>query len=333
MAGLPEFELKRPVALDDALELLATEPGARLLAGGTDLLANLRRGIGRPALLIDLGALPRFTEITHAEDGSTLGAGATLERLAGDTSIVQRYPAIAQAAAAVAGPGQRTVATLGGNLCLDTRCLYYNQSEWWRAANGYCLKLGGDVCHVAPQGQRCLAAFSGDLAPALLVLQAEVELASRRGRRRIPLAELYRDDGAAPLTLARDELLLNLHLPAAAEGLRCGYEKARVRAAMDFPLAGVAAALVLRGGSISQLQIALTGTNSKPFLLSGAEALLGQPPDQDWLNRLAKLVQKQVRPMRTSATASNYRRQVASALAQRLVRGLVGACAPLESAK
>ena len=230
--------------------------------------------------------------------------------------------ALAEAARTVAGPGHRSVGTVGGNLCLDTRCVFYNQSAWWRAANAYCLKRGGDVCHVAPQGKHCHAAFAGDLAPALLALDAEVELVAGRGVRRIPLADLYRDDGAAHLTLACDEVLARVFVPASPAGLASGYRKARTRGAIDFPLAGVACALALRGNALSTLRIALTGTNSRPIVLDGTAAFLGRPIDDATLAALRKLVQKQASPMRTTVTSSDYRRQVAAVLAQRLVREL-----------
>ena len=327
MHSLDTFELARPAGLADALALLAAQADVRIVGGGTDLVPNLRRGLERPALLVDLSVLPGFTAIEPGEHGLTLGAGVTLARLANDKFIAACYPAIAQAAAAVAGPAHRTVATLGGNLCLDTRCVFYNQSEWGRAANGYCLKRGGDTCHVAPQGKRCHAAFSGDMAAALLALAAQVELASARGVRQIALAELYRDDGAAHLSLARDEVLTRVSIARPAAGAASGYRKARVRGAMDFPLAGVAGVLQLQDGVPSVLRLALTGTNSNPFVLAGTEVLLGQPLDEAALQQLGKLVQKQVSPMRSTATPSNYRRLVAAALAQRLLRELVGAAA------
>ena len=322
MERMPEFELKRAANLAEAVAWLAADPDARLLAGGTDLVPNLRRGIERPGVLIDLGAVHGLSDIALSEAGLRLGARVTLARLAADASIAQQYPALAEAARAIAGPGHRNAATLGGNLCLDTRCVFYNQSEWWRAANQYCLKRGGDTCHVAPQGKRCHAAFSGDLAPALLVLDAEVELVSASGTRRVPLADLYRDDGAAHLTLARDELLTCAHVPAATPGLRCGYRKARTRGAMDFPLAGVACALTMRDDMLAELRIAITGTNSKPFLLAGCEEFAGKWVDAELLALLGKRVQKQVSPMRSTVTQSNYRRLAAAALAQRLVREL-----------
>ena len=273
-------------------------------------------------MLVDLGAVHDFARIGLSGEGLSLGAGVTLSRLAADARAAGGYLAIAEAARTVAGPSHRSVATVGGNLCLDTRCVFYNQSEWWRATNEYCLKRGGEVCHVAPQGTHCHAAFSGDLAPALLALDAEVELVASRGTRRLDLSELYRDDGAAHLTIAADELLARVIVPAPAAGLTSGYRKACVRGAIDFPLAGTACALSIRDGNLARLRIALTGTNSQPFVLAETDALLGRPVDADTLLSLAKLVQKQVSPMRTTATQSNYRRQVAAVLVQRLVREL-----------
>ena len=185
-------------------------------------MPNLRRGLESPPLLVDLGAVQGRAEIEFSTDaGLRLGAGVTLAQLAADTRLAGRWQAIGEAARAAAGPGHRTVATLGGNLCLDTRCVFYNQSEWWRQANAYCLKRGGDTCHVAPQGQRCHAAFSGDLAPALMVLGAEVEWLSCRGHappRRWP--SCYRDDGAAHLTPERDEVLVRVRHAGAVGRLR-----------------------------------------------------------------------------------------------------------------
>ena len=327
MESLLSFELRQPVTLQEAVSAMAANPDARLLAGGTDLVPNLRRGIEQPSVLVSLARVAGMHDMAFDADGLRLGAGVTLAQLASDAALQLHYPAIAEAAAAVAGPSHRSAATLGGNLCQDTRCVFYNQSEWWRAANSYCLKRGGDVCHVAPQGARCHAAFSGDIAPALLALGAEVELVSTRGARRLPLADLYRDDGAAHLLLARDEMLLRVLVPAPSSAQRSGYRKARTRGAMDFPLAGVACALALQSGVLTELRLALTGTNSQPFVLDGTEALIGRPLSDAGLAALGKLVQKQVSPMRSTATQSNYRRLVASALAQRLVRELAGGAA------
>lgn len=326
MQQLPDFRLSRPASYAEVAALLAGEPGARLLAGGTDLVPNLRRGLEAPTVLVDLSRVQGSDDIEFGGTALSLGAGVTLARLAADARIDSGYHALGEAARAVAGPGHRSVATLGGNLCLDTRCVFYNQSAWWRQANKHCLKRGGDTCHVAPQGQRCLAAFSGDLAPALIALGAEVEWLSHQGTRRQALADAYRDDGAAHLTKQADEVLVRVIVPVAPPGRVSGYRKARVRGAMDFALAGVAMALGLDSKcALSELRVALTGTNSQPLWLQGTDALLGRPVDEAVLSALGKLVQKQVSPMRTSVTPSNYRRLVAAVHAQRLLCDLAGA--------
>jgi 4-hydroxybenzoyl-CoA reductase subunit beta len=318
----PDFRLAQPGSVSEAVAALVSHPGSRFVAGGTDLIVNMRRGIDRPDLLIDLSGIDELTEISIGVSGASIGAGVTIAALARHADIAGRYRALAQAALSIAGPGHRNMGTVGGNLCLDTRCIYYNQSEWWRGANAYCLKNRGETCHVAPQGQRCHAAFSGDLAPALLVLGAEIDIAGAQGHRRIPLSDLYVEDGKAHLTLAAGELIVAVHLPAAAPSSL--YAKVRQRGAIDFPLAGVAAALDAPGGTISSLRIALTGTNSRPFLLAGTEAFAGRPIDEKLLNEVDRLVQKQVQPMRTTIASANYRRLAAAALARRLLTQLAG---------
>jgi 4-hydroxybenzoyl-CoA reductase subunit beta len=322
MDALAPFTLHQAGTAAHAAALLASLPGARIIAGGTDLMPNLRRGLGDPRALVDVSGIAGFGSISHDAQGFRIGAGATLAQLAADESILRELPALAQAAASVAGPGHRAVATVGGNLCLDTRCVYYNQGEWWRRSNDYCLKYGGETCHVAPQGKRCHAAFSGDLAPALVALDAAVEIVGHRSAMTAPLAGLYADDGAAHLLLAADELIAAVLVPPQPPGSRSGYRKARVRGAMDFPLAGVAMRATFDGGVLAELRVALTGTNSRPLLLDGCGELCGAPVDESMLAALGRRIGKQVSPMRTTVVASNYRRQVAIVLAQRLLQEL-----------
>jgi 4-hydroxybenzoyl-CoA reductase subunit beta len=318
--SLAEFRLVQPGTVNEAIAARLKQPGSRFIAGGTDLIVNMRRGITRPDLLVDLSGIDELTEITANELGMVIGTGVTLAALTRNPEIAGRYRALVQAAEAIAAPGHRAIGTVGGNLCLDTRCVYYNQSEWWRSANAYCLKNRGDVCHVAPQGQRCHAAFSGDLAPALLVFGAEIDIAGLQGQRRIPLSELYIEDGKAHLTLTDGELLVALHLPANPPP--SAYAKIRLRGAIDFPLAGVAVSLAATGSNVKSLRIALTGTNSRPFLLAGTETFAGRPVDEKLLHELDRLVQKQVQPMRTTIASANYRRVAAAALARRLTAKL-----------
>ncbi|MCL2716159.1 MAG: 4-hydroxybenzoyl-CoA reductase subunit beta [Alphaproteobacteria bacterium] len=317
---LPPFQLARPTSISEAIATIHSAPDGRFLGGGTDLLVNLRRGIGSAKILVDLSGIAELAEITATSEGVSIGAGVALAKLARHPLIGAQYPAVQQAANAIAGPSHRNVGTVGGNLCLDTRCIYYNQSEWWRNANSYCLKHRGGRCHVAPQGDSCFAAFSGDLAPAMLVLGAEVDIVGSEGRRRIPLSELYVEDGRAHLTLKPGELLTAVHLPARPPA--SAFQKMRNRGAIDYPLAGVAVAMALDGKNVATLRIALTGTNSRPFLVAGTGALAGTPLDPKLFSDVERLLRKQVQPMRTTLTSPNYRRVAATALARRLISDL-----------
>lgn len=322
MERLAPFELVRPRTLAQAIDALAATPGARAIAGGTDLVPNLRRGLDAPARVVDLAGIAGLDALDVRGAGARIGAGVTIARLAADRRVQAALPAVAQAAASVAAPALRAMATVGGNLCADTRCAWYNQSEWWRASNGYCLKRGGDRCHVAPTGDRCHAAYAGDLAPALIACGATAEIAGPSGTREVALEDLWRDDGRAHLALAPAEILVAVQLPAQPRGAASGYRKARMRASVDFPLAGVAARLALEEGRLLSLDVALTGTNSRPFRLDDTGAWRGRPVDDALLEDLARAVRRQVTPMRTTLAQPHWRREVAAAEARRLVRAL-----------
>jgi 4-hydroxybenzoyl-CoA reductase subunit beta len=316
---LPTFRLDQPRDVAAALAARREHRTSRFLAGGSDLIVNIRHGLEAPAVLIDLTAIDELSRLTMGNEGVRIGACVRISALVAP-EIRARYRALAEAAESIAAPAHRAAATVGGNLCLDTRCIYYNQSRWWRHANSFCLKREGEICHVAPQGKRCHAAFCGDLAPALLVLGAQIEIAGPAGRRRLALSELYAEDGKAHLTLAEDELIVAVHLPACAPP--SSYQKVRAREAIDFPLAGVAVALDAAAGSVNVLRVAVTGTNPRPFLVEGTQALLGKRVDETLLQAVDKLVQKQVQPMRTTIASAHYRRLAAAALARRLVSKL-----------
>ena len=323
MNVLPEWELLAPESIDEVRAMRAHHPGSRFLGGGTDLVVNLRRGIGDPpAALIDLGRVEELKGIDVDGERIRIGAGVTIRELADDPRVRAGFPGLAAAAGSIAGPTHRNMGTVGGNLCLDTRCIYYNQSEWWRASNRYCLKYGGDICHVAPKSRVCYATFSGDLAPALAILDApEVEVAGAEGTRTLPLASLHTGDGEHYLAIEADELVVAVRArrPVA---LRTGYDKVRVRRSIDYPLAGVAAGVVRDGDAIADLRLAFTGTNPRPLRLKGTADLCGGPLDDATLERLSGLVRRQVMAMRTTFTSGHYRRHAAGVLARRLVRRL-----------
>jgi len=322
MEYMPDFKVLRPTTIDDAVDAYTDNPDARYLAGGTDILVNVRRGIVDMPVMIELTNIEEMQGITKLDDGSLrIGAGVTLSDLSADDRVRIFYTAIAEAAREVAATSHREVATLGGNLCLDTRCVFYNQSEWWRNANDYCLKYNGDTCHVAPSGETCFAAFSGDIAPAVLVHGGSVEIAGPNGRRSVPLGDIYEDDGMAHLRLTKGEILCAVVLPAPGEG-QSGYAKVRVRDAIDFPLVGVAASLSRDDKTLTYLSIALTGTNARPLLLEGTETLIGIEFNDALLEQLIDLIPKQIQPMTSTFSPPGYRRKVATNLTRALVRKL-----------
>lgn len=317
MNMLPAFNLVRPASLDEAVRQLATD-GARLLAGGTDLLPNLRRGLGEPKLLVDLSGIPGHSSIERLSDGTLrIGALVKLESLV-DSALVP--DAIKQAALGVAGPTHRASATLAGNLCQDTRCIFYNQSDWWREGNGFCLKYRGDKCHVVVKSDRCYATYHGDIAPALMALDAKAEIVGPKGQRTLPLAELFQEKGAKHLTLAEGEVLTSVVVPA-LDGWLAAYEKARVRDSVEFPLAGVAVALKKEGGKIAGLRVAITGTNSAPLMVP-VDDLLGRAFDAQANEALQKSVRKAANVLKSTVASAKYRRRVLLALVGKLANAL-----------
>ncbi|MCP5088705.1 MAG: 4-hydroxybenzoyl-CoA reductase subunit beta [Rhodobacteraceae bacterium] len=319
--AMPQFQLIEPSTVDEAVAALQDAPGAVLCAGGTDLVVQLRQGLSDPGTLVNLSGVAALSTVEETNKGLRVGAGVTLAEIAGMEAVANGYPAVAKAAQSVAGPSHREVATLGGNLCLDTRCVYFNQSHWWRKSNSFCLKNRGDICHVAPKGNRCRAAFSGDMAPALMVHGAEIEIAGANGVRRIALADFYHEDGAEHINLEPCEIVVAAHLPP--PGPTSDYEKIRVRGSIDFPLAGVAVACNKLDDGTAQFTVAVTGTNSKPLLVELPGDLNAEEPNDAFFATLEKQVQKAVSPQRTTTIAPHYRRLSVSALTVRLAEGLL----------
>jgi len=323
MELMPDLDLHHPTTVEDAINDHASNVNSRYLAGGSDMLVNIRRGIEQPDSLVYLNGIPEMHGILDNGDGITIGGTTVLREMAESEVLRQCFTAVAIAANEVAGHSHREYGTLGGNLCLDTRCIYYNQSEWWRSTNDYCLKHRGEICHVAPGGKRCFATFSGDLAPTLLLFDAEVELAGINGRRRIPLAQLYRNDGMDHLTLVKDELLVAIHLPNPPEYIATGYAKSRVRGSIDFPLAGVAVRMAVVAGKITDLRVGLTGVSPLPFLAKDMDKFIGRDVDGACLEDLRDRVRTQAKAMKTSMTPPHYRRRVAGGLAQKLAESIL----------
>ncbi len=249
-----------------------------------------------------------------------IGALTTLTQIEHSDFLREHYPVLTEAAKTVASPILRNMGTLGGNICLDTRCLWYNQSLTWRKGCGFCIKKDGDLCHVAPGGTKCWAAFSGDTPPALLCLGAEIEIVGPKGARRVPIGEFYTKIGDAYKKLERNELVTRVFIPAASADLRGSYFKLRIRGSIDYPLAGVAVTLRRNNGHVEDARVAITAVNPAPVLVRGAaEALQGKPMTEDVAAEVGELAARTAKPLTTSALTPEYRREMIRVFTKRAV--------------
>ena len=293
----------------------------RVLAGGTDLIPSMRQKLFEPEYVLDLRGVTALRGIRPQPDGSVeIGALTTLHAIERSDYLRQNYPVLTEAAATVASPVLRNMGTIGGNICLDTRCLWYNQSLTWRKGCGFCIKKDGDLCHVAPGGTKCWAAFSGDTPPALLCLNAEIEIASPNGSRRIPLRDFYTGLGDDYRRLQPTELVTRVFLPASSSGYRGVYRKLRVRGSIDYPLAGVAVVMKRTNGHVSDARIGITAVNPAPTLVKGAsELLIGSIVDEGLAASVGDLAAKTAKPLTTSALTPEYRREMIRVFTKRAV--------------
>jgi 4-hydroxybenzoyl-CoA reductase subunit beta len=332
--SLPPFKLLRPRTIDEAVEMLARvgagDPPAqsprgpdsrgrlsphvpiRVLAGGTDLIPSMRQKLFEPEYVLDLRGIAALRGIKPQADGGVeIGALTTLRSIERSDYLRQHYPVLCEAASTVASPVLRNMGTIGGNICLDTRCLWYNQSLAWRKGCGFCIKKDGDLCHVAPGGTKCWAAFSGDTPPALLCLNAEIEIASPTGIRRLPLHDFYTGLGDNYRKLRSDELVTRVFLPKASANFRGVYRKLRVRGSIDYPLAGVAVAIKASNGHVADARVAITAVNPAPVLVQGvADMLTGKTIDESLAQAVGDMAARTAKPLTTSALTPEYRREM-----------------------
>jgi len=325
--SLPSFEVIRPRTLDAAVDAFGQfGEDAQLVAGGTDLIPSMKQGLFSPAVLLDLKGIRDLDFIRFsAERGLEIGALTRITTMVESGVIARDFPALHEAARTIASPLLRNMGTLGGNLCLDTRCLYYNQSGFWRESLGYCIKKDGTVCHVAPGGQKCWAVFSGDTAPALLALGATIQLAGPRGQRELPLAEFYVNDGIIRMEKSRDEIVTGIRVPASTAGWSGTYKKLRIRQSIDYPLVGIAATMKKDAeGNCLEARVAVNAVNPAPRLVRAAELLKGRPYDPELIEQVADDAIRTGKPLRTSASTPEYRRQMVRVFVRRALREIWG---------
>lgn len=320
--SLPYFKLLRPRSLEQAVAYLSAHgPDLRILAGGTDLIPSMKQKLFTPAYVMDVRAVEEMQGVRVLPGaGVEIGALTPLSVIEDSELIRRDYRVLHDAVSTVASPILRNMGTLGGNVCLDTRCLWYNQSWQWRRSCGFCIKKDGDLCHVAPGGPRCWAAFSADTPPALLCLNAELEIIGPKGVRRLLLKDFYSGIGDSYLKLGKDEMLMRVLLPQATAGWKGSYMKLRIRGSIDYPLAGVAVAFKKNGGPVEAARVAITAVNPAPMLVPAAEhALVGKQIDEHTATVVGELAAKTAKPLTTSALTPEYRREMVRVFAKRAV--------------
>jgi 4-hydroxybenzoyl-CoA reductase subunit beta len=297
-------------------------PRGMLVAGGTDLYPKLKRRQFEPDTLVGLSHLHDLRAVSRTEDGGfQLGALTTLSEAAGHLELAAAHPGYSEAAGLVSSPPLRNAGTIGGNLCVDTRCNYYDMTYEWRRAAGFCMKKDGDICLVAPSSSRCWAVSSSDTAPMAIALSATVVVAGPDADRELPVAALYRDDGIDYLSKQPFEVVTALRLPP-PDGVRTAYVKLRRRGSIDFPIAGAGVAMKLDGGIIEWARVVMSGVGSHP--VEGAAAgdyLAGKEPAADVFAEAARLAAKPAKPLDNADLSHFWRKRmvqvvVADALAR-----------------
>ena len=319
MLRLPKFELESPTTVAEATRLLKESPSARIIAGGTDILPNMKHGLMEPDVLVSLEAIPELHGITvDPESGELIiGAMTSLATVAADERVQQSAPALAQAAGLVAGPQLRTMGTLGGNVLLDTRCQWYNQTHFWRESLGFCLKKDGTECHVVAGGKKCVAAASNDTVPALMTLGAGVVIHGAEQSRTVDINQLWTADGIWNKKVSPTEILTKIRVPVRGATHRGAYGKLRDRGSIDFPLLGVAVRIDLdSAGLVEDADVVLTALAAKPVRLKQCAAILQglNPIDSEaWAaatKQVASLASKQCRPMANIPGDHDYRHEM-----------------------
>jgi 4-hydroxybenzoyl-CoA reductase subunit beta len=320
--SLPNFEVFIPTDLAEAVSFLSKNAAStKIIAGGTDLIPSMKQRLFEPQHLLDIKPLEELQGVQEIADGSVrIGALTTIESLARDPFIKKEFPVLQEAASTVAGPGLRNVGTIGGNICLDTRCYWYNQSYFWRQSCNFCIKKDGTLCHVAPGSKQCWAVYSGDTAAALLTLDAKIVLRSSAEEKILPLSEFFVNDGLIRNRMDPDQILASVVLPASARGYQGAYEKFRLRGSVDYPLAGIAVVSKKSNGDLLDLRISLTAVNPLPILLKNPMqywAKGGSKNKAVFVEQVQKLAMRTAKPLKTSASTMDYRRHMLSVMVKR----------------
>jgi 4-hydroxybenzoyl-CoA reductase beta subunit len=311
---LPKFEYFEPQDIKEAVSILQNEPAAKILAGGTDLLVNMKHRVQRPLALINIKRLPDLDYVRQDNGNIRIGALTPLKRLYVTSPVLEKLPGLAQAASSVGSYHHQVMGTLAGNICQQNRCKFFNQSQWWRSSRPTCYKAGGEICHVVNKKEICYSTYCGDMAPVLLVMNARILTTGPGGSKEFPLQELFSDDGKAPLSLNRGEMLTEIIIPAeSVEGISI-YKKFANRDSIDFPIVGAA---LWASEEKKEYRIAFTAVDRKPLRARQVEAFLkGKRPDKTIIKEASDLAAREAKPVKTSVYTPSHKRRMMGLLFQ-----------------
>jgi 4-hydroxybenzoyl-CoA reductase subunit beta len=321
MLTLPEFEMVQPKSFEEAVSFLAS-PSSMPIAGGTDLVPNMKHGLFSPSRVVDLKSIEGGREVEITESQIRIGALCTLDTLSQHEELQKILPSLSKACGLVAGPQLRRMGTIGGNICLDTRCVYYNQTYFWRDSLGFCLKKDGTLCHVVASGKKCVAAASNDTAPVLIALGAKLLILSSSGEREVLLDKFYVADGIKNTSLQSGELVRAVLIPRPKPQTKMSYEKLRTRQAIDFPMLSMAVVAEHEGETISSLRIVLNALASRPRDVAGlTDIAVGKTWTKEVIEKVAAQVYRQAHPLTNILGDTAWRREMAPVLLRRAVLG------------
>jgi 4-hydroxybenzoyl-CoA reductase subunit beta len=328
---LHEYEYHRPRTLEEAAALLAAHPGrARLIAGGTDLMPNMKHGLFTPQHVIALRQIPELHGIEERDGELVIGAAESLTSVSRHPLVRSRFRALADAAGSVAGPQLRNMGTLGGNLCLDTRCTYYNQTYFWRSALGFCLKKDGEVCHVTKVGRKCVAAHSADTPPVLMTLGASVDLVSKDGARTVPVQDFFVADGIENSVRGWNEIVARVRIPLEAARMRTAFRKLRQRQSIDFPVLNMAVAAEIGADHVvTEMRMVVSALGARPRVIAGLEKVaVGRRLDAEVIDAIAARAYQQCHPLTNIIVDAEWRRAMVPVYVRRTLADLAGSPVP-----
>ena len=319
---LPKFEYFEPQSVEEAVTILQNEPDAKVLAGGTDLLVNMKHGVESPPVMVNIKHLSDMKFMRHDNGDIRIGALTYLKELYMSSLVPEKLTGLVQAASTVGSYHHQVMGTLAGNICQQNRCKFFNQSRWWRSSRPTCYKAGGEICHVVNKKKICYSTYCGDVAPVLLVLNARLLTAGPDGSREIPLQEFFSGDGKAPLELNSREIVTEIVIPGDSLKGTSVYKKFANRESIDFPIVGAAFWV---SEDKAEFRLAFTAVDRKPLRSQKVEAFLNSnSPDKNTIKEAAQMVTGEAKPVKTSVYSPSHKRKMMGLLFQRAAEELFG---------